>query len=154
MRQVTGWIGTVTSDVVVCCVCLVGVVHAGQPDTLNEPVDWDVLPNGLIEVRYDRSGDGIPDHVALHQITWSGWSAQPMAEIEAQARADGERIFLVEYDNDRYVYLTRPEPLFVGEDARQDGSWVAVLAAPHGETVRPGCPGCAQRGGGCNHERC
>lgn len=59
-------------------------VHAGQPDTLNEPVDWDLLPNGMLVVQYDSTGDGVPDHVTLHQITWSGWTAQTLPEIKAQ----------------------------------------------------------------------
>ena len=131
MRQVTRWIGTVALGFVVCLVCLVGVVHAGQPDTLEqsdqliEPVDWDVLPNGLIEVRYDRSGDGIPDHVTLHQITWSGCTAQPIREIEAQAQLDGQWIFIVKYDQDRFIYLASEDPLLLADDPRQDGRWTA-----------------------------
>lgn len=125
MRRVTRWIGTVASDFVVCVtclVCLVGVVHAGQPDkleqpdTLNEPVDWDVLPKGLIEVRYDRSGEGIPDHVTLHQLAWSGWTAQPILEIEAQAQQDDQWVFIVDYDRDRFVYFAARTPLFAGND--------------------------------------
>jgi hypothetical protein len=124
-------------------VCLVGVAHAVQPDTLaqpenlHEPVDWDVLPNGLLMIRYDRTGDGIPDHVALHQVTWSGWTAQTIPDIEAQAATDRQRVFIVEYDQDRYVYLTGAEPLLVGDDAQQDGRWTAQPAAAL-------CPTCAE----------
>lgn len=119
MRQVTRWIGTVVSDCVVCFVCLaclVGVVHAGQPDKLNEPVDWDLLPNGPLVIQYDSTGDGVPDHITLHQVTWSGWTAQPMAEIEAQARQDDQWVFIVDYDRDRFVYFAARTPLFAGND--------------------------------------
>ena len=115
MRQVTGWIGTV---VWVFVVCLVGVAHAGQPDTLNEPVDWDLLPNGLLVVQYDSTGDGVPDRGALHQVVWSGWTAQPMAEIEAQAKLDGQWVFIVDYEQDRYVYLAQATPLLEGDRSR------------------------------------
>jgi LmbE family N-acetylglucosaminyl deacetylase len=101
------------------------MVKAEEPA---EPVDWDVLPNGLIMVQYDQTGDGVPDHIALHQITWSGWTAQSVPEIEIQAGSDGQWVFIVEYDQDRYVYLTKPVPLFFGDDPRQDGRWIAV---PH-----------------------
>lgn len=99
----------------ICLLCAAGLADADQPEQPGEPVDWDVLPNGLIEVRYDRSGDGIPDHVTLHQITWSGWTAQPLPEIEAQARQDNRWVFIVDYDQDQYVYMTGGEPLFAGE---------------------------------------
>jgi len=113
-------------------VCSVGMVTAEESA---EPVDWDVLPNGLIEVQYDRNGDGVPDHVTLHQITWSGWTSLPVADLTAQARNDGEWVFIVEYDQDRYVYLAQAEPLFLGDDAQQDGRWVAVPSS---------CPLCAR----------
>lgn len=138
MGRFRTWVGALVRMALVCLasvVCLAGVGHAVQPDTLeqpenlHEPVDWDVLPNGLLMIRYDRTGDGIPDHVALHQITWSGWTAQPMAEIEAQAATDRQWAFVVEYDQDRYVYLTRAEPLLVGDDTQQDGRWTAQPAA-------------------------
>jgi hypothetical protein len=124
----------------VCLVCLVslvclgGRVHAEQPDKPDNPdelIDWDVLPNGLIKVQYDRSGDGVPDHFTLHQVTWSGWTAQEIREIEAQARVDGQWVFVVEYDEDRYVYLTEPVPLFVADDAEQDGLWTTLPATCH-----------------------
>jgi hypothetical protein len=94
-----------------CLVCSVGLATAAQPDNPGEPIGWEVLPNGLIEVHYDRTGDGVPDVVTLHQVTWSGWTAQAIPEIEAQAAADGLWIFIVEYDQDRYVYMAGAEPL-------------------------------------------
>jgi len=133
------------------------MADAGQRDNPAEPVDWDVLPNGLIEVQYDRTGDGVPDYVDLHQIAWSGWTAQPLREIEAQAHADGQWGFIVQYDQDLYVYLTRAEPLFVGNDTQQDGGWVAVPTDSQREAVGHGCLGCAlttEKGGACHRERC
>jgi hypothetical protein len=115
----------------VSLVCFVGLANAGQPDKPAEPVDWDVLPNGLLEVQYDRTGDGVPDHVDLHQITWSGWTAQPLREIEAQARLDRQWVFIVEYDGDRYVYLAREDPLFVTHDPQQDSRWTALPEPCH-----------------------
>lgn len=109
------------------CFALLGwSVGPANADPSDEPVGWDVLPNGLIEVRYDRSGDGIPDHVTLHQITWSGWTAQPLPEIESQARLDGQYIFIVEYAQDRFVYLANTAPLFLADDPAQRGSWTAL----------------------------
>lgn len=67
-------------------------------------------------VQYDATGDGVPDHVTLHQITWSGWTAQPMAEIKAQARQDDQWVFIVDYDRDRFVYVAARAPLFAGDD--------------------------------------
>jgi hypothetical protein len=104
-------------------VCLVGVAHAVQPDKreqpdrsnrpydLGEPVDWDMLPNGLLIIQYDQTGDGMPDRFTLHQITWSGWTGQSVEEIEAQAKLDRQWAFIVEYDRDRYVYFTESAPL-------------------------------------------
>jgi hypothetical protein len=104
------------------------LAEADQPEKPGEQVDWDLLPNGLLVVQYDRTGDGVPDSVALHQVVWSGWTAQPMAEIEAQARADGQWVFIVEYDQDRYVYMTGGEPLFAGE-VQRNGRWTARLTS-------------------------
>lgn len=101
---------------------LVCVVLLGQPvDSTNasqreDPVDWDLLSNGLIEVQYDETGDGVPDHAAVHQVIWSGWTTQPLSEIEAQAAADGQWMFIVEYDQDRFVYLTNATPLLWTHD--------------------------------------
>lgn len=111
--------------------CLVGVANAVQPENReqpeesNEPINWDVLPNGLLMIQYDQTGDGVPDHFTLHQITWSGWTAQTAQEIEAQAKRDGQWVFIVEYDQDRYVYLTGGDPLLVADDPRQNGRWRA-----------------------------
>jgi hypothetical protein len=79
----------------------------------------------LIEVQHDRSGDGIPDRVTLHQVTWSGWTAQLLEEIEAQARTNGQWIFIVEYGHDRFVYLANAVPLFRADDPAQRGGWTS-----------------------------
>lgn len=122
----------------------VAPVGADQSD---EPVGWEVLSNGLIEVQYDRSGDGVPDHVALHQITWSGWTTQPVEEIEAQARTDEQWLFIVEYDQDRFVYQTNATPLFWADDPAQRGGWTAVPVDSPERAPTEGvstCPVCAQ----------
>ncbi|MES4786576.1 MAG: hypothetical protein C4294_12960 [Nitrospiraceae bacterium] len=62
----------------------------------------------------------------MHQITWSGWTAQTVQEIETQAKLDGQRVFIVEYNQDRYVYLTGGNPLLVGDDPQQNGHWHAL----------------------------
>lgn len=110
-----------------------GVTHAVQPDQpaqpdqsnklydLGEPIDWDVLPNGLLVAHYDQTGDGIPDQFTLHQIIWSGWTTQTVRELEAQAQVDRQWVFIVEYDQDRYVYFTRENPSFLGDDPQQNG---------------------------------
>lgn len=129
----------------ICLVCMVRVATAGQPDQPDELVGWDVLPNGMVVVQYDRSGDGIPDHIALHQITWSGWTAQEIREIEAQARVDGQWVFIVEYDHDRFVYLTKATPLFWADDPAQRGDWVASPVEYQEEPLTNGvstCPVC------------
>ena len=79
------WTNRGTWAALLCCV---GMAYADRPDNPAEPVDWDVLPNGLIGVQYDRTGDGAPDHVALHQITWPGWdrSADFGDRSQGQAR--------------------------------------------------------------------
>ena len=120
-------------------------VHAEPSGISDEPVGWEVLPSGLIVVQYDRTGDGTPDFFTLHQITWSGWTAMPLTDIMAQARAEGLWAFIVDYDHDRYVYLTRATPLFFADDPKQDGRWTAELAESHDETsavVMSPCPVC------------
>lgn len=122
----------------------VGPANADQPD---EPVGWEVLPNGLIEIQYDGSGDGVPDHFALHQITWSGWTTRPVEEIEAQARTDEQWIFIVEYDQDRFVYLATPVPLFWADDPAQRGHWTALPVDSPARVPTDGastCPVCGQ----------
>jgi len=42
------------------------VVHAEPSEIPDEPVGWEVLPNGLIVIQYDRTGDGTPDYFTLH----------------------------------------------------------------------------------------
>ena len=132
MRRSRKSIGVAAFVSLVCCLCLlcaIGLAEADQPEKSGEPVDWDLLPNGLLVVQYDRTGDGVPDSVALHQVVWSGWTAQPMAEIEAQAALDGEKIFIVEYDQDRYVYLAKATPLFFSDEPHQNGRWTARPAS-------------------------
>ncbi|MCP9443366.1 MAG: hypothetical protein NNA20_12355 [Nitrospira sp.] len=120
MRQVTRWIGRPVWVCLVCVVsgiCLGGIVHAVQPDNREqpekpgEPVDWDLLPNGLLVVQYDSTGDGVPDSVALHQVTWSGWTAQPILEIEAQARQDDQWAFIVDDEQDRCLPRAADSPV-------------------------------------------
>jgi hypothetical protein len=128
-----------------CSVALSLSVVPASADQPDEPVGWEVLSNGLIEVQYDRSGDGVPDRVALHQIVRSGWTIQPIQEIEAQARAEKQWIFIVEYDQDRFVYLTNTAPLFWADDQAQRGDWTALPVdspgrAPTDETST--CPVC------------
>lgn len=123
--------------------CLVGfvffvvfgaAVHAEPSGISDEPVGWEVLPSGLIAVQYDRTGDGTPDYFTLHQIMWSGWTAMPLTDIMVQARTEGLWAFSVDYDHDRYVYLTRATPLFFADDPQQDGRWTAVPVESHDET--------------------
>ncbi len=113
------WTTRGTWAALLCCVglvCCVGMAYADRPDNPAEQVDWDLLPNGLLVVQYDRTGDGVPDHVTLHQVTWSGWTAQPISEIEAQARQDDQWVFIVDYDRDRFVYFAARTPLFASND--------------------------------------
>ena len=115
--------------------CLVGLVflavfgaavHAKPSEISDEPVGWDVLPNGLIVVEYDRTGDGTPDYFTLHQITWSGWTGMSLDDITTQAQADGHWVFIAQEDHIRYVYLARAVPLFFADNPQQDGRWTAV----------------------------
>ncbi len=115
--------------------CLVGLVflavfgaavHAEPSGIPDEPVGWEVLPNGLIVVQYDRTSDGMPDYFTLHQITWSGWTGMSLEDITTQAQADGHWIFVAQEDHIRYVYLTSAVPLFFGDDPQQDGRWTAM----------------------------
>lgn len=119
MRRLRNYVGLAEIVSLVCCICLlcaVGSAEADQTEPPGEPVHWDVLPNGWLMVQYDATGDGVPDHVTLHQITWSGWTAQPISEIEAQARQDDQWVFIVDYDRDRFVYVAARAPLFAGDD--------------------------------------
>ena len=127
------WKGTALGACLICLVSLatVGVVvHAGPLDEPleipDEPVEWDVLPNGLIVVEYDRTGDGTPDYFTLHQITWSGWTGMSLDDITTQAQADGHWVFVAQEDHIRYVYLTNAVPLFFADNPQQDGRWTAV----------------------------
>lgn len=138
MRRLRNYVGLAAIVSLVCCICLlcaVGLAEADQPEKPGEPVDWDVLPNRLIVVQYDTTGDGLPDLVALHQITWSGWTAQPIEEIEAQARQDDQWMFIVEYDADRYIYLAQPAALLV-EDTSRFPPWETIAhAGGHSDQV-------------------
>lgn len=118
MRRLRNYAGLAEIVSLVCCICLlsaIGLAEAGPPEPPGDLGDWEVLPNGWIEIHYDRTGDGTPDHVALHQVTSSGWTAQEIGEIEVQARQDDQWVFIVEYDTDRYIYLAQPTPLLVGD---------------------------------------
>lgn len=130
-----------------CFVFLGWSAGPASADQSDEPVGWDVLPSGLIEVQYDGSRDGVPDHVTLHQITWSGWTARPIEEIEAQARTDEQWIFIVEYDQDRFVYLAKAVPLFWADDPAQRGGWTALPVDSPGRAPTDGvstCPVCTR----------
>ena len=130
------WTNKGTWAALLCCVglvCFVGMAYADRPDNPAEPVDWNVLPNGLIGVQYDRTGDGVPDHITLHQVTWSGWIAQPMAETEVQARQDDQWMFIMDYEQDRYVYLARATPLLEGDRSRFSPWGTTARAAERSE---------------------
>ncbi|MDT3777661.1 hypothetical protein PJI16_08845 [Nitrospira sp. MA-1] len=106
------------------------IVHSVQSGTPDHPIAWEPLPNGLISMAYDGTGDGIPDHFTLHPITWSGWSAQAIKEIEHQACMDDQWVFMVEYAQDRYVYFAQQTPVLVGDDPKQTGRWMAQNVRP------------------------
>lgn len=119
LQRLRNYVGPTVVMSLICCLCLlcvVGLTEADQPEKPGEPVDWDLLPNGLLVVQYDSTGDGVPDSVALHQVVWSGWTAQPILEIEAQARQDDRWAFIVDYEWDRFVYFGARTPLFAGND--------------------------------------
>ncbi|MBI4001575.1 MAG: hypothetical protein HY348_07310 [Nitrospira defluvii] len=74
MRRLRNYVGPAAVVSLICCICLlsaVGLAEADQPEPPGDPVDWEVLPNGWIEIHYDRTGDGVPDRFTLHQVTWS-----------------------------------------------------------------------------------
>ena len=123
------WNGAALGACAVCLVFLVvfvGLVHTAHSEMPGEPVEWNVLPNGLIVVEYDRTGDGMPDYFTLHQITWSGWTGMSLDDITTQAQADGHWVFVAQEDHIRYVYLTNAVPLFFADNPQQDGRWTAV----------------------------
>ena len=97
----------------------------GGSQLMDQPREWDVLPNGLIILQYDRSGDGIPDYYTLHPVTWSGWTSQTGKELKEQACASQHWVFIVEYGHDRYAYFAQKMPVLFGDDPRQRGEWTA-----------------------------
>lgn len=113
---------------VLCLGEVSGFVQTAFAERTAYPIEWDVLPNGLMMLSHDHSDDGVPDYFTLHPITWSGWTTQSPDELEAQACADRQWVFIVEYDQDRYAYFAQPIPLFDGEDTLQTGQWSANLA--------------------------
>ena len=108
-----------------CLGSLSGFVHTVQAERWDRLVNWDVLPNGLMILEYDRGDDRVTDRFTLHPITWSGWTTQSPDELEAQACADGQWVFNVEYDHDRYAYFSQPIPVLEGEDRPGTGEWTA-----------------------------
>lgn len=120
----------------VCIIILIGFGYQGkiidnvEARTPVHAMAWDPLPNGLMSIGYHRTGDGIPDHFTLHPITWSGWSAQGIEEIELQACMDKQWVFMVEYAQDRYVYFAQQTPVLVGDDHKQTGRWMTQKVRP------------------------
>jgi hypothetical protein len=123
------WIHVCVS-IVICLGWQAHIIDHAQAGTPEHAMDWNPLPNGLMSIAYDRTGDGIADYFTLHPITWSGWSAQNIEEIERQACMDEQWVFLVEYDHNRYVYLALPTPILIGDDPRQTGMWTAQKVSP------------------------
>ena len=113
------WTTRGTWAALLCCVglvCCVGMAYADRPDNSVEPVDWDVSPKGLLVVQYDSTGDGAPVTSPCTRSPGPTGTAQPISEIEAQARQDDQWVFIPDYDRDRFVYFAVRAPLFAGND--------------------------------------
>lgn len=119
-------------------------VHAVQPEHNKMVSDWEVLPNGLILVQSDSTGDERMDSLALYQVLWSGWTSHSAEEVEDQASRDGQWVFIVEYDHDRFVYFAQLSPLCVEWQPSQGGQWsiqpVQSCEPENNEASRNGVP--------------
>ncbi|NIQ00581.1 MAG: hypothetical protein GWM98_09455, partial [Nitrospinaceae bacterium] len=89
--------------------------------SLNQQMDWDLKPNGLLYVSYDLNHNGEPDYYTVRTLVRSYLSNQPV-QVAISIYPDNP-VFFVPYRTSIQVYIVSPEPLFYALDVDEDGHW-------------------------------
>ena len=82
---------------------------------------WNMLPNGMLFVGYDRDNTGKPDFFTLRVVERSYFSKDPARWVAGNC--PDNIVFFVDYDTERFFYIAAKLPLFYAIDVNEDGSW-------------------------------
>ena len=88
---------------------------------LDTQLDWDIAPNGLLYVSYDRDGNNRADFITLRSIITSYYSPLTLSQIVVNHTQN--LVFHVDYPIERYYYIASSRPLFYAIDVNEDGAW-------------------------------
>jgi len=82
---------------------------------------WNVKPSGMLWVGYDLNHNGSIDYYTVRTVIDSYFSNDPVQVIKDNNPVCP--VFFVDYDLDRYYYITTPNPIFYALDLDEDGHW-------------------------------
>jgi len=91
-----------------------------EPDIATQVV-WDVQPNGILFIGYDRSGNGVADFYCL-RIIIRNYPSQDSVQDMNRWYPD-QLIFSVKYSHTNYYYIVDKEPTYYAFDFNEDGVW-------------------------------
>ena len=88
-------------------------------------IGWDLTPSGMLWVGFDLNHNGRADYYTLRVVINSYFSKESPGVIFSNSPMN--RIFFIDYEKDRFLYITDLNPLFYAFDFDEDGRWDIVF---------------------------
>jgi len=82
---------------------------------------WNLTPSGMLWVGYDLDHNGQADYYTLRIVLKAYFSNDSIQAIRENSPMSP--VFYVDYDKDRYFYITASNPIFYAFDFDEDGHW-------------------------------
>jgi len=93
---------------------------AAEPD-LRGQLDWNLMPNGLLCVDYDRNGNGKADFHTLRIVVRAFYSPETIRTVAKNNPRN--LVFFVGTAKVKFYYVAVAGPLLYAIDINEDGHW-------------------------------
>ncbi|MFQ5673724.1 MAG: hypothetical protein ACE5G9_11560 [Nitrospinales bacterium] len=98
-----------------------GMPYLAAEPALNQQLDWNLMPNGLLCVDYDRDGNGKADFHTLRIVVRAFYSLDTIYTVTKNNPRN--LIFFVGNAKVKFYYVAVLAPLLYAIDINEDGHW-------------------------------
>jgi len=98
-----------------------GMPYLAAEPALSGQLDWNLMPNGMLCVDYDRDGNGKADFHTLRMVLQAFYSSDSISTVAKNNPQD--LIFFVGQAKVKFYYVTVALPFFYAIDVNEDGRW-------------------------------
>lgn len=98
-----------------------GTLRPVSEPEISTATSWDVQSSGMLWVGYDLNGNGSTNYYTVRIVLDAYYSKDSFQEIKDNNPMCP--VFFIDYDLDRYYYITAPKPIYYAFDLDEDGHW-------------------------------